>query len=293
MSEATQLLIPIEAVDGEAIPPEKPTHLGPAKINYGQAKTILTSTNGFIDAFDFTLNPYSGCTFGCTYCYAAFFAREQAQQDNWGYWVKVKENAVSLLKKMRAKPLTGRTIYMSSVTDPYQPIERQLKLSRQILEELVTYHQPNLVIQTRGPLVVRDIDLLQQFKQVRVNMSVTTDDDEVRRVFEPSCSSIGARLKAISQVHNAGIQTCITISPMLPVKNAETFANRLLTTGVPRFVVRPFHNGHGRFVAGTREGAMRLLKEHQWDEAAHERTAAVLRLKLPNLSEGKDGFNPK
>ena len=83
-----------------------------------------------MDAYDFTLNPYSGCSFGCTYCYAAFFSRDAEKRDAWGYWVNVKENAEALLKKRR-RSLDGKRIYMSSVTDPYQPIERELKLTRQ------------------------------------------------------------------------------------------------------------------------------------------------------------------
>src|SRR5205807_557108 len=118
-------------------------------------------------------NPYSGCTFGCNYCYAAFFANTETLKQNWGRWVQVKENALSLLIKRRKKPLIDKTIYMSSVTDPYQPIERDLKLTRALLEELLAYHQVHLVVQTRGSLVTRDIDLLQQFEYVQVNMTVT------------------------------------------------------------------------------------------------------------------------
>jgi hypothetical protein len=95
------------------------TTIGHSTIEYSQAASILSKATGFIDAFDYTLDPYSGCTFGCTYCYAAFFTRNHEQQDSWGHWVRVKENALDLLKRKRTKPLTGKTIFMSSVTDPY------------------------------------------------------------------------------------------------------------------------------------------------------------------------------
>src|SRR3954470_539596 len=95
--------------------------LGQTSIEYRQASSILTQSSGFIDAFDYTLNPYSGCTFGCSYCYAAAFVRDQERRESWGQWVRVKENALELLRKQRRKPLDGVAIYLSSVTDPYQP----------------------------------------------------------------------------------------------------------------------------------------------------------------------------
>lgn len=268
------------------------TTLGKSTVEYTPVKSILSKATGFIDTFDFTLNPYSGCTFACAYCYAAFFVRNADDQAQWGHWVRVKDNALALLRKWRTKPLTGKAIYMSSVTDPYQPIERELKLTRSILQELVTYHQPRLVVQTRGPLVTRDIDLLQQLKQVRVNMTITTDDDAIRRVFEPSCASVRTRLNAIAEIHAAGIPTCITLTPLLPVADADTFAQQLRDTGVPMFVVQPFHLQKGKFVAGTRKEAVQLFAERQWTSAAYQRTVDTMRRHLPQLLEGKSGFVP-
>ncbi len=131
---------------------------------YAPAREILTRATGFMDAYDFTLNPYSGCSFGCTYCYAAFFSRDVEKRDSWGYWVNVKENAVELMAKRKPGRLDGKLIYMSSVTDPYQPVERELKLTRGILEIMAERHKPKLVIQTRSPDVVRDCDLFQQIE---------------------------------------------------------------------------------------------------------------------------------
>src|SRR5687768_1675050 len=130
--EHDQLLLPLEPIK-----PARPAQIGPAEVLYAQARSILTKSSGFIDAFDYTLNPYSGCTFGCSYCYAAAFVRDYERRNSWGQWVQVKENALELLRKRRKKPLEGTTIYLSSVTDPYQPVERELKLTRALLEELV------------------------------------------------------------------------------------------------------------------------------------------------------------
>ena len=156
-----------ELPEGEHSVLTYPYSLGHTRISYGQAKEILTRATGFMDAYDYTLNPYSGCSFGCTYCYAAFFSRDTEKRDNWGYWVNVKENAVELLqKRLKRTPdaLDGKLIYMSSVTDPYQPVERELKLTRRILEVMAEGHRPKLVVQTRSPDVVRDCDLSNKSK---------------------------------------------------------------------------------------------------------------------------------
>lgn len=270
---------------------DRPKKLGHAEIEFVQTRGILTRASGFMGAYDFTLNPYSGCSFGCTYCYAAFFAKERGLQDRWGYWVRVKENAVATLQAMRT-PLAGKSIYMSSVTDPYQPIERRLGLVRRLLEELLQ-HQPRLVVQTRSPLVTRDVDLYQQFDHVRVNMTVTTNSEEIRRAFEPHCSTNAKRLVAISAITAAGVPTCITMTPLLPVADPETFADQLVATGVDRFVVQPFHLQRGRFVAGTRTEAVRVIEEMGWTESSHHHAVNVLRRRLPHLDEGRDGFAPE
>jgi DNA repair photolyase len=225
-----QIGLPLDVSEPDALTPqphhERRTTIGRSSVAYIQTKSILTESSGFMSEYDYTLNPYSGCTFGCTYCYAAFFVRDQAKQDSWGQWVQVKENALTLLRRKRNDPLDGKRIYMSSVTDPYQPIERNLELTRTILEELLTYHQPRLVIQTRSPIVVRDIDLLQRFATVQVNMTITTDDEQIRKVFEPTCSSIKARFEAITRIQQAGIPACIT-----------------MTRCYPSLIRKPSHNG--------------------------------------------------
>ncbi len=256
------------------------------------ATAILAKATGFIRAFDYTLNPYSGCAFACYYCYAAFFAPTQHQQDRWGEWVQVKTNALELLKKKRRRPLLGQSIYMSSVTDPYQPIERRLGLSRALLVELADYHQVRLVVQTRSPLVTRDLDVLQRFPYARVNMTVTTDDEDIRKAFEPFCPSNEQRLNAISAVAAAGIEACITLTPLLPLRDPSAFAQRLRASGVKRFVVQDFHTTRSRFVAGTGEAARRLLKERGWGPSEYAEARRVLQATLPNLSEGQAGFAP-
>src|SRR5205085_7863401 len=109
-----------------------PDRVGQAQVYARDTAQILTPASGFMMGYDYTLNPYSGCQFGCAYCYATFFVDSDEKRENWGYWVEVKRNAVELLNKRRR--LAGKRIYMSSVTDPYQPIESKIELTRGIVE---------------------------------------------------------------------------------------------------------------------------------------------------------------
>ena len=283
----------------------RPSRIGETAVEYRPARELLTRATGFMDEYDFTLNPYGGCSFGCTYCYAAFFSRTKQGRDTWGKWVDVKENAVELMDRRRVGSLDGKLIYMSSVTDPYQPVERELKLTRRVLEIMADRHKPKLVVQTRSPDVVRDVDLFQQIEdnggRVQVNMTVTTDDEDVRRTFEPFCPSNTVRLKAIGEVQSAGVVTCITMTPLLLVSQPYAFVNNLLDTGVTKFIAQPFHFARGKFVASTRERAFDLMAEKLGCERSsfqevylehYERIFEVLRDRLPNLGEGKDGFKP-
>ena len=181
---------------------------------------------------------------------------------------------------------------MSSVTDPYQPIERETNITRSLLKELAIYHQPRLVIQTRSPIATRDIDLFHQFETIQVNMSITTDSEDVRKVFEPLCTSNASRLKAIKEIHEAGINSCITMTPLLPIQNAEDFAKKLLDTGIKKFVIQPFHSDRGKFVASTREQAMRLIHEMDWTIDKYQRVLETIQKYIPEIGIGKDGFKP-
>ena len=291
-------------------PAERPAALRPRKVGrvaveYDPTGEILTRATGFMDEYDFTLNPYGGCSFGCTYCYAAFFSKTAPRRDTWGQWVTVKENALESLLLRRRGALDGKLIYMSSVTDPYQPIERSLDLTRDLLGVLADRHRPKLVVQTRSPDVVRDWDLFRRIEsrggRVQVNMTVTTDDEDVRRAFEPHCPSNAVRLRAISEVQAAGVDTCITMTPLLWLSEPYTFAESLLATNVTRFIVQPFHFQRGRFVAGTRQAAVDMMASKlDCDRTSfrdrytedYERSRRALASRLPELGEGKDGFRP-
>ena len=322
---------------------EVPEWIGSTSIAPIETKSALTRATGFMGEYDYTLNPYSGCSFGCTYCYAAFFSRDPALRDDWGNWANVKENLAELLYRRLVKNsrlLDDKLIYMSSVTDPYQPIERRVRLTRRVMEVMagevelqaepsipqgamrlgepstvygVDPPRPKLVIQTRSPDVIRDIDLFLQIIKnggsVQVNMTVTSDlanDEDVRRTFEPGCPGNRARLKAITEVQAAGVQSCITLTPLLLVDDVDLFADDLLATGVTRYIIQPFHFNKGKFVAQTRQGAFALMAERlgcddgEFVEEYLRRYREVrdglhTRLVIDagcELSEGKTGFAP-
>ena len=287
-----------------------PDHIGKdVSVTYSPTSQVITRPTGFMDAYDYTLNPYSGCSFGCSYCYAAFFSRDIEKRDNWGYWVNVKQNAVEKMQNLR-RSLDGKLIYMSSVTDAYQPIERELELTRRLLQIMAERHKPKLVVQTRSPLVKRDCDLFQKIERnggrVQVNVTITTDDEDIRRIFEPSCPSNPARLKAIQRVQEYGIETCITMTPLLLVNSDRDFADDLIDTGVKKFIIQPFHFRQGKFLAGTRDKAYQLMTEKldcTPDDmiskymARYQKFFKILDRKLnqknlPRLEEGKVGFAP-
>ncbi len=304
----------LESVDDIRRGNERPDKIGDVRVTYARVREILTKATGFMEAYDYTLNPYSGCSLGCTYCYAAFFSRDIEKRNNWGKWVTVKENAAELVRNRKAGTLDGKRIYLSSVTDPYQPVERKLGLTRGILQALVDRgDKPKLVVQTRSPDVVFDCDLYRQIEKnggrVQVNMTVTTDDEDIRRVFEPHCPANPGRLDAISEVKSKGVEACITMTPLLLVSSPYAFVDNLIETGVQKFIAQPFHFKQGKFLAGTREGAHELmaaklgcsvasLKEERGEYLERYReffnvfNDRLLEANLPPLGEGKSGFEP-
>ena len=255
------------------------------------AKSIFSPATGYIlrGGFDWTCNPYVGCSFGCTYCYAMFLPQNRRPKEDWGRWFQAKINAVELARKQAPK-VAGQAVYMSSVTDPYLPAERSLQLTRGILEALIP-HQPRLLVQTRGPLVVRDFDLLKQFRAVRINMSIPTDSEEVRLVFEPKAPPLERRWQAATAAHSAGLPVGICVTPMLPLENADAFVRRLVEFKPDVLVVQDFHDSGGAFGADTGAAAKRLLSERVWTVKQYEECIARIQVQTA-VYEGESGFFP-
>ncbi len=256
-----------------------------------EARSIFSPATGFIQrgGFQWTCNPYLGCSFGCAYCYAAFLPQNRRPPEEWGQWITAKKNAAELARKQAPK-VAGQAVYMSSVTDPYQPVERSLMLARGILEALLPY-QPRLTIQTRGPLVARDIDVLKGFRSLRVNVSVPTDSERVRVRFEPKAPPLEKRWDAMQQLKDAGIAVGVCVTPTLPIEDVDGFARRIAEFAPAVLVCQDFHDAGGQFGADTGEEALRLRAEIGWGSADYRRF--VDRLKQDGtVYEAEAGFFP-
>ena len=174
------------------------------------AKTILSKSK----VSDYTINPYIGCEHGCTYCYARFMRRYTGHREAWGEFVDVKINAARLLRHEIGRKRRGR-VWISGVCDPYQPLEKRYKLTKKCLEILSDHDWP-VTIQTKSPLVLRDIELLRRFGDIEAGFSIPTADDEIRGVFEPNSPPVKTRVEALERLHDEGIKTYAMIAPLLP-----------------------------------------------------------------------------
>lgn len=179
-------------------------------------KTALVRSR--IEGVDFVINPYLGCSHACRYCYAVFMKKYSRHNPDtpWGEFVEVKTNLVEVLRQELRRRRKTATAHLSSVCDPYQPVERKYRLTRGCLEALREFGW-GIDILTRSPLVMRDADLLRSCLEASVGMSVGTDDDGVRRILEPNAPTIMTRVHTLERLRTAGIKTWAFISPMLPM----------------------------------------------------------------------------
>lgn len=206
------------------------------------AKTILQKS-GLPDA-DWVVNPYTGCRFGCKYCYAAFVGRFTHPNEPWGSYVDVKINAPDLLRKelaakfKKAKTKDIGTIFFSSVTDPYQGLEAKHKLTRQCLQVLIDLDYTGKVgILTKSHLVLRDIDLFKKLRNVEVGLTITSSGDPISKYLETYASPHETRLDTLTKLHNEGIPTYAFVGPLLPhfvfqKHNLESLLRAIKKTGV-------------------------------------------------------------
>lgn len=188
------------------------------------AKSIIARNTSPDIPFDRSINPYRGCEHGCIYCFA---------RPTHAYWdlspgldfetrLIAKTNAAERLEEALNKPgYRCAPIALGANTDPYQPIEQQYRITRQLLDTLLRYRHP-VTITTKGALVLRDLDVLQELashRLVRVMVSLTTLDDELKRALEPRAASGSARLRAIRVLAEAGVPVGVICAPIIPMIN--------------------------------------------------------------------------
>ncbi len=210
-----------------------------------------------IPGVDFVINPYLGCSHACRYCYAVFMRKYARHHRDWpwGSFVEVKENIAQLLQGELRRRRRPRIAHLASVCDPYQPVEKSWRLTRQCLMTLKNFGwQVNIL--TKSPLVLRDLDILEGWPGVSVGFSVTTDDEQVRRVLEPQAPSILSRVTALRQLKTAGINTWAFIGPMLPMHARRLYD--MLSPWVDTVLVDDLH---------FREQVRQLYRHHGWDFA--------------------------
>ncbi|WP_315808542.1 PA0069 family radical SAM protein [Pseudomonas sp. C9-3] len=194
------------------------------EIRTERAKTVISRNQSPDLPFDRSINPYRGCEHGCIYCYA---------RPSHAYWdlspgldfetkLIAKTNAAEVLEEeLSRKGYVCAPINLGANTDPYQPIERQQRLTRQILEVLLRFRHPVTIV-TKGSLILRDLDLLAELARqnlVAVMISLTTLDDELKRILEPRAAAPSARLRAIRVMREQGIPVGVLCSPMIPMIN--------------------------------------------------------------------------
>jgi DNA repair photolyase len=200
------------------------------KIRSIEVKSVLSKSG--LPGSDYVINPYVGCTFGCSYCYADFMRRFTGHSgDKWGSFVDVKVNADKVLGKELVKRFNrsfdlaqdkGRSnqrlsVLIGSVTDPYQGVEAKYQITRKCLEVIAKSNcSASFSILTKSHLVTRDIDVMKKIRNISVGLTITTTDDKVSRLLEGNAPPASLRLKALQKLNKAGIPTYVCVNPLLP-----------------------------------------------------------------------------
>ena len=184
-------------------------------------KSLLNRCTGTRMPFTWTINPYRGCEFACKYCYARYTHEFMEMRDGIEFEQKiyVKQHAADLLRQELRRVKPGEDIALGTATDPYQPIEKKLEITRSILQEFARHTGLEIGIVTKSAMVARDIDVLQEVSKrnrLGVNITITTTDTDLARILEPRAPRPDLRLEALKKLHEAGIRAGVICAPVLP-----------------------------------------------------------------------------
>ena len=230
-------------------------------------RSLLNRCTGARMPFTWTINPYRGCEFACKYCYARYTHEFMEMRDGIEFEQKIyaKQHASDLLRQELRKVKPGEDIALGTATDPYQPIEKKLEITRSILEEIARHSGFEVGIVTKSAMVVRDIDVLQQIarnNRISVSLTVTTVDVELARKLEPRAPRPDLRLDALAKLREASIAAGVICAPVLPgitdgpkqleavvraaarAKAAHAYANPLFLKPCSAAVFIPFLKEH-------------------------------------------------
>lgn len=283
---------------------DRPGHPSPSNLTSARlvrSRTVLTPASGFLYAFTHTLNPYMGCAWGAggcgIYCYVAESPIGLYARQPWGQWLNAKANAAEALRTDLAsiKDRGAVRVFMSSATDPYQPLERKLHISRAILEVFRELPVGLLVVQTRSPFVEKDFDLLADMPFAWLSMTVETDDDAVRRSLTPTCPSIERRLGVMRRARDVGIRVQAAVSPTFP-HDPPRFAELLVGAAYRVIVDTFFGDGSGGKRTGRRPLPQRFaqLGYGNWRDISRARLlfdALTERIGPDRVGWSQEGFN--
>ena len=236
-----------------------------------EAKSILSKSA----IQDYALNAYVGCQHNCRYCYARFMKRFTGHAEPWGSFVDVKVNAPELLAREILRKKKGR-VWVSGVCDAYQELERKYRLTGRCLEILVDHGWP-VTVQTKSPLVLRDLEILKRSAAAEVGFTITTADERVRRVFEPGAPPLAGRVEALAALHAAGVATFVMVAPLLP--GSEGLAD-LLRGKVDRALIDRY-NYHYADRTYREHGLQWAMRDEFFEEKGEQLRAAFEQAGIP------------
>jgi DNA repair photolyase len=195
------------------------------------------------------INPYVGCIHNCAYCYARFIKRFTGHTEDWGTFADARINIAEVLEKqLKSSKYKDEKIFIGTVTDPYQPIEKQYRLTRKILQVLTNYKNP-ISILTKSDLVFRDVDLLKKIKNLDINFTVNTLDEKWKKIIEPNSSTIKERLDIIEKLTKEGINVLAMVGPYWPFfTDPEALFKEFKRVGIKHVFSESFNTIGGNWI---------------------------------------------
>lgn len=262
-------------------------------------KTLLHRLDFGRGELEYTANLYRGCTHGCVYCYAPSLVHDDRR---WGGYVDAKVNAPATLRR-ELREAERAPVFLSSASDPYQPVEARYRLTRRCLEELRAFSFPVIVL-TRSPLVLRDVEILRGMEWVRVGCSIST---ACGRLYEPGVPPLERRLETLRALAEAGIRTWVSLAPVVPgifLVEVEELLSKLADTGVEAVTpgllrFQGYDVSRDMFERSTGMGAERALEageeviagvKEAVSKAGFKPPEEFFRWERPRASPGLDAF---